>query len=34
MAELGRVELPTYGLGKQGTVLIGIETFGLYYIYQ
>ena len=34
MVGLGRVELPTYGLGKQGTVLIGVETFGLYYIPQ
>jgi len=31
---LGRVELPTYGLGKQGTVLTGYENFGLYYIPQ
>jgi hypothetical protein len=31
---LGRVELPTSSLGKQGTVLTGFESFGLYYIVQ
>jgi len=34
MVGLGRVELPTHGLGKQGAVLIGSENFGLYYIAQ
>jgi len=34
MVGLGRVELPTYGLGKQGTLLIGSENFGFYYIPQ
>jgi hypothetical protein len=31
---LGRVELPTNGLGKQIAVLTGSENFGLYYIPQ
>jgi hypothetical protein len=32
MVGLGRVELPTNGLGKQWTVLTGFENFRLYYI--
>jgi len=31
---LGRVELPTNGLGKQIALLTGSENFGLYYIRQ
>jgi len=31
---LGRVELPTNGLGKQIALLMGYENFGLYYIRQ
>jgi hypothetical protein len=34
MVGLGRVELPTYGLGKQGTVLIRSENCGLYYMHE
>jgi len=34
MVGLGRLELPTRGLGKQAPVLIGSEKFGLYYIPQ
>jgi hypothetical protein len=34
MVGLGRVELPTYGLGKQGTVLMGFENCVRYYIPQ
>jgi len=34
MVGLGRVELPTYGLGKHRTVLTGCENFGLYSIFQ
>ena len=30
MVGLGRVELPTNGLGNQRPVLIGFENFGLY----
>ena len=32
MVGLGRVELPTNGLGKQNALLTGSENFGLYYI--
>ena len=31
---LGKVELPTNGLGKQTAVLTASENFGLYYIRQ
>jgi hypothetical protein len=31
---LGRVELPTYGLGRLRAVLTRYEKFGLYYISQ
>lgn len=34
MVGLGRVELPTRGLGKQGTLLTRSENFGLYYTLQ
>ena len=34
MVGLGRVELQTYGLGKQVAVLNRSENFGLYYIPQ
>jgi len=34
MVSLGRVELPTNGLGKLISELIGCENFGLYYIAQ
>ena len=34
MVGLGRVELPTNGLGKQIALLMGSENFGLYYIRQ
>ena len=34
MVGLGRVELPTNGLGNQVAVLTGCEYFGLYYIRQ
>ncbi len=30
MVGLGRFELPTYGLGIQSVVLIGVENFRLY----
>ena len=30
MVGLGRLELPTYGLGIQRAVLIGVENFRLY----
>jgi hypothetical protein len=31
---LGRVELPAYGLGKHGIVLMGFEKFRAHYIPQ
>jgi hypothetical protein len=34
MVGLGRVELPTNGLGNQIALLMGCENFGLYYIRQ
>ena len=34
MVGLGRVELPTNGLGNQAALLTGCENFGLYYIRQ
>ena len=34
MVGLGRVELPTNGLGKHGTVLNGFENFQFYVIRQ
>ena len=34
MVGLGRVELPTNGLGKHGTVLNGFENFQFYMICQ
>jgi hypothetical protein len=34
MVGLGRVELPTNGLGNQVALLTGYENFGLYYIRQ
>jgi hypothetical protein len=34
MVGLGRVELPTNGLGKQIAALTGSENFRLYYIRQ
>jgi hypothetical protein len=30
MVGLGRLELPTYGLGIQSAVLTGVENFRLY----
>jgi|HubBroStandDraft_4_1064222.scaffolds.fasta_scaffold39799_3 hypothetical protein len=34
MVGLGRVELPTNGLGKQKAIMTRFETFGLYVICQ